>query len=84
MDILNPETDPTLLLGLHTAEAERINRWINVGFLGLVKAVDEKVLQIDEYEATVTKWDADCKAIIAKQDEAVEEVVKPKKRFFFF
>ena len=84
IDELERDTDPTVVLALYTAEAERINRWINVGFKGLIIAVDEKLNQTDEYEKAVKTWDAECKKIIAAQDEKVIEAVKPKKRFGIF
>lgn len=55
-----------------------------MGFLGLVKAIEEKEGQLSEYEAKLLEWYEDCKALIEKQDEAVKEQAKPKKRWGLF
>lgn len=84
MDELPADTDPTITISYYEAEAVRINRWINVGFLGLVKAIEEKDGQLSTYEQKLIDWYTSCIEVIKAQDDAVNKEREPKRPWWRF
>ena len=74
-----PGTDTKLLIGRYEAEAVRINRWINIGFNGLVEAVIENERLLSEYEAGLKTYQAECEVTIAAADDDQNAAARPKK-----
>lgn len=82
MDELPLGASPEVCIALYEAEATRVNRWINIGFGGLVGAIDEKESQLEDYTDGLKDWHAETQSELKAQDEKNEEIKKPERRIF--
>lgn len=69
---------------IYTAEAVRINQWINIGHGGLIRQVEDKESEWRDYEQFIQDYFFNCRAARNAASDQAKKEITPKREWWRF